>query len=162
MSRNQTIVLYDHSGYQVSKLNHLGQRKQQELYIVVLTVFTQSKVLQVKIMVSTKMASSESPQIQVLGDNVGDREQQQVKERTSLLGTNKRMYRAQLFLGRCCIKSKLALLILSWEILVTLIYGYTYESVLVFATDIRRGHRKLENYISQFSYMSFFFFFFLV
>ena len=104
------------------------------------------------------MASLGSPQIQVLVDSAddGDKEQQLRETRMPLLSTNKRRNGVRLCLKRRCIKSKSVLLILCWEILVTLIYGYAYEFGLVFATDIHMLNEKLENYTSQLSYMSFF------
>ena len=84
------------------------------------------------------MASLESPQIQVLVDSVGDREERrQVRgEQRPLLGTNRRRCWVGSCLRRRCIKSKSALLILCWKIFVTLTYGYVIEFGLVAATDI--------------------------
>ena len=80
----------------------------------------------------------ESPRIQVLAHSVRDREERRQArgEQKPLLGTNNRRHRASLCSTRCCIKSKSALLILCWEILITLTYGYVVEFGLAAATSI--------------------------
>ena len=105
------------------------------------------------------MASLESPQIQVLVDSVQDREErQEVRgEQTPLMGTNKKKNRIGQGLKRCCIKSKSALLILCWEILITLTYGYLIEFGSIAATgvphlrpDYKHGHGQLQIYATSF------------
>ena len=75
------------------------------------------------------MASLENPQIQVLVDSVGDREERrQIRgEQRSLLNTKNRRHGAGFCLKRSCIKSKSALLILLWEVFINLVYGYVVE-----------------------------------
>ena len=76
--------------------------------------------------------------MQVLVESVGDREErQQVRgEQRPLLGANKRRYGTGLFTKRCCIKSKSAVLILFWQLFITLTYGYVVEFGLAAATSI--------------------------
>ena len=104
------------------------------------------------------MASLASPQIQVLVDSLRDtcrHEQQTQGEQRPLLGTDNRWHHRTQYLKRCCIKSKSALLILCWETLVTLTFGYGVEFASVFATDLAdRQHTK--QYVMPFSYMSLF------
>ena len=85
------------------------------------------------------MASLESPHIQVLVNNVGDREErQQVRgeQRPLLVTRNRGTYGATFFMRRCCIVSKSALFVLFWQLFITLTYGYVLEFGLVAATSI--------------------------
>ena len=104
------------------------------------------------------MASLVSPQIQVFVDSVRDtcrHEQQTQGEQRPLLGTDNRWHHRTQYLKRCCIKSKSALLILCWETLFTLTFGYGVEFASIFATDFAdRQHTK--QYLMPFSYMSLF------
>ena len=91
----------------------------------------------------------------MLVDNVGDRDEQQPeRERTPLLATNNRRYRTTLCVNRCCIRSKSALLILCWETLITLTFGFAYKFGSVFATDYPylqiNGHGQFQTYAPLF------------
>ena len=85
------------------------------------------------------MVTQESTQIRVLVDSVQDRDSDEPhkvqnvrEEQIPLLGTTWRGI--VLKAGRCCIKSKAALLVLCWNTLVTIIVGYILEYGLVYAT----------------------------
>ena len=87
------------------------------------------------------MATLENTQILVLVDSVQDRDEphneQQVRgERTPLLGTTQRRYGKRLKSRRCCVKSKAALLVLCWNLLVTLSVGHVIEYGSALATAI--------------------------
>ena len=107
------------------------------------------------------MASLESPQIQVLVDSVGDREERrQVRgEQRPLLNTNNRRRGAEFCLKRSCIKSKSALLILCWEMFINLVYGYVVELGSFAGTGfiyqsmehaIYNGHSQFQTYATSF------------
>ena len=87
------------------------------------------------------MATLENTQIRVLVDSVQDRDEphneQQVRgEQTPLLGTTQRRYGKRLKSRRCCVKSKAALLVLCWNLLVTLLVGHVIEYGSVLATAL--------------------------
>jgi peptide/histidine transporter 3/4 len=78
--------------------------------------------------------------MQVLRNSIGDGEERQQDrgEQRPLLGTTSKRgrYVARLFLKKCCIRSKSALLILFWQLFITFTYGYVLEFGLVAATSI--------------------------
>ena len=107
------------------------------------------------------MASLESPQIQVLVDSVGDREERrQVRgEQRLLLNTNNRRHQAEFCLKISCIKSKSALLILCGEMFINLVYGHAVALGSFAATGflhqsvehaIYNGHSQLQIYATSF------------
>ena len=78
------------------------------------------------------MAILEGTQIRVLVDSVQDRDEphneQQVKgEQTPLIGTTQKRYGMRLKSRHCCVKSKAALLVLCWKLLVIVLVGYILE-----------------------------------
>ena len=107
------------------------------------------------------MASLECSHIQVLVDGVQDRGGRQQDtdrgEEKPLLGTNKRTNMVRLGLKRCCLKSKSAILILCWQMFITLSYGYVIEFGSISATgvphprpDYRHGHGQFQLYAAPF------------
>ena len=104
------------------------------------------------------MATLEGTQIRVLVDSVQDRDEplneQQVRgEQTPLLGTTQKRYRMRIKSRRCCVKSKAALLVLCWNVLVIVLVGYIleYGSILATATDYFLLHNnELETYAPAF------------
>ena len=85
------------------------------------------------------MVTLESTQIRVLVDSVQDRDrdepcnEQSTREQMPLLGTTQRR---KLKLKSCCIKSKAAMLVLTWNVLVAVSIGYVLEYGSVLATVI--------------------------